>query len=145
MDNKAASDKHENNGADNSSGNRIATSEIPVKNSKEEQAVHSSLTTTTTTAAISVLSSGDTSSVATKMTGSPPITRDISNPLLPPRSLTVDGNTPATSHRISNNAPEETFIVPDNFALVAPFIYRSSFPKRKNFSFFKRVGIKSVL
>ncbi|KAI9598861.1 tyrosine phosphatase family-domain-containing protein [Syncephalis fuscata] len=57
--------------------------------------------------------------------------------------MTTQTSIPAV-HRI-DNAPEETFIVPDNFALVAPFIYRSSFPKRKNFSFLKRVGIKSVL
>ncbi|RKP09958.1 protein-tyrosine phosphatase, partial [Thamnocephalis sphaerospora] len=40
---------------------------------------------------------------------------------------------------------EEIFMVPENFALVSPFIYRSSFPKRRNFSFLKRLGLKSIL
>jgi hypothetical protein len=40
---------------------------------------------------------------------------------------------------------EEIYIVPENFALVSPFIYRSAFPKRKNFPFLKRLGLKSIL
>jgi hypothetical protein len=146
MNSKESGDKHENNGSDNSRVAAVVTSETTME-SKEQQAVHSSSTAATATirpvpTPISVLPSGYAPNVAARMTGSPPTTRDISNPLLPSRSL--DGNTPASSHRTSN-ALEETFIVPDNFALVAPFIYRSSFPKRKNFSFLKRVGIKCVL
>ena len=34
---------------------------------------------------------------------------------------------------------------PDNFTLVQEGIYRSSFPKKKNFEFLKRLNLKSVL
>ena len=34
---------------------------------------------------------------------------------------------------------------PNNFALVFPGVYRSSFPKRKNFDFLKRLKLKTVL
>lgn len=34
---------------------------------------------------------------------------------------------------------------PENFAMVTSFVYRSSFPKRKNFPFLKSLGLKSVL
>jgi tyrosine-protein phosphatase SIW14 len=40
---------------------------------------------------------------------------------------------------------EEPLIPTENFAMVAKGIYRSSFPKRKNFSFLKKLGLKSVL
>jgi tyrosine-protein phosphatase SIW14 len=40
---------------------------------------------------------------------------------------------------------DETLYPPDNFGMVAPFVYRSGFPKRKNFSFLKRLGLKSIL
>ncbi|KAI8909100.1 tyrosine phosphatase family-domain-containing protein [Gorgonomyces haynaldii] len=32
-----------------------------------------------------------------------------------------------------------------NFSMVAPGVYRSSFPKKKNFGFLKKLGLKSVL
>ncbi|KAF9107521.1 hypothetical protein BGX27_008705 [Mortierella sp. AM989] len=34
---------------------------------------------------------------------------------------------------------------PDNFNMVSTWIYRSSFPKKKNFSFLKKLGLKSIL
>lgn len=34
---------------------------------------------------------------------------------------------------------------PDNFAMVSPGVYRSSFPSSKNFEFLKRLGLKTVL
>ena len=40
---------------------------------------------------------------------------------------------------------EEEWIPPENFTLVSKGIYRSAFPKRKNFGFLKRLGLKSVL
>lgn len=40
---------------------------------------------------------------------------------------------------------EDTVIIPENFSMVATGIYRSSFPKRKNFSFLKKLKLKSVL
>ncbi|ORY90881.1 protein-tyrosine phosphatase, partial [Leucosporidium creatinivorum] len=40
---------------------------------------------------------------------------------------------------------EEDLLPPENFAMVSSFVYRSSFPKRKNFKFLKQLGLKSVL
>jgi tyrosine-protein phosphatase SIW14 len=40
---------------------------------------------------------------------------------------------------------EDTIVIPENFSMVAPGIYRSSFPKRKNFTFLKKLQLKSVL
>ncbi|KAJ1678379.1 hypothetical protein EV182_004170 [Spiromyces aspiralis] len=61
---------------------------------------------------------------------------------------------PPLSHRFSNittsngqdrdEFPEEMY-PPANFAMVAPFIYRSGMPKKKNFAFLKRLGLKSIL
>ncbi|KAI5784648.1 tyrosine phosphatase family-domain-containing protein [Geopyxis carbonaria] len=39
----------------------------------------------------------------------------------------------------------ETFIQPDNFARVAGAVYRSSFPKPENFSYMKKLGLKTIL
>lgn len=39
----------------------------------------------------------------------------------------------------------ETFTPPDNFAMVDSGIYRSGFPKKKNFSFLKRIGLKTIV
>ncbi|GBG23833.1 Tyrosine-protein phosphatase SIW14 [Hondaea fermentalgiana] len=40
---------------------------------------------------------------------------------------------------------ETVYIAPDNFAMVLPGVYRSGFPKIKNFPFLQRIGIKSIL
>jgi Tyrosine phosphatase family len=40
---------------------------------------------------------------------------------------------------------EEALIPPENFNMVSDYIYRSSFPKKKHFSFLKKLGLKSVL
>ena len=40
---------------------------------------------------------------------------------------------------------EEEVIIPENFSIVSCGIYRSSFPKRKNFLFLKKLKLKSVL
>lgn len=45
----------------------------------------------------------------------------------------------------SSPSQEELYLAPDNFALVSPFVYRSGFPRKKNFSFIKRLGFKSIL
>ncbi|KAL8291794.1 hypothetical protein RQP46_002052 [Phenoliferia psychrophenolica] len=42
-------------------------------------------------------------------------------------------------------AIEETLLPPQNFAMVSSFVYRSSFPTRKNFPFLRSLGLKSVL
>ncbi|KAF8935654.1 Tyrosine-protein phosphatase dsp1 [Dissophora ornata] len=39
----------------------------------------------------------------------------------------------------------EDLCPPDNFNMVTTWIYRSSFPKKKNFSFLKKLGLKSIL
>lgn len=40
---------------------------------------------------------------------------------------------------------DEEFIPPENLAMVVKGIYRSAFPKKKNFPYLKRLGLKSVL
>lgn len=41
--------------------------------------------------------------------------------------------------------PAEILVPPSNFAMVEAGIYRSGFPKKKNFPFLKRLGLKSIL
>ncbi|KAF9436049.1 hypothetical protein BGZ76_004928 [Entomortierella beljakovae] len=60
-----------------------------------------------------------------------------------PRSVTVD-NMDFTAGGDSTLYPEE-LCPPDNFNMVTTWIYRSSFPKKKNFSFLKKLGLKSIL
>lgn len=45
---------------------------------------------------------------------------------------------------VSHDEAEE-LIAPDNFAMVSPGIYRSSFPKKKNFPFLKSLNLKIIL
>eukprot|EP00732_Lithocolla_globosa_P004143 Lithocolla_globosa_v1_NODE_3662_length_1610_cov_22.238432.p1 type:complete len:197 gc:universal NODE_3662_length_1610_cov_22.238432:483-1073(+) len=40
---------------------------------------------------------------------------------------------------------EEELFPPENFALVSPGVYRSSFPKKKNFPFLKKLRLKTIL
>jgi tyrosine-protein phosphatase SIW14 len=40
---------------------------------------------------------------------------------------------------------EEELVPPENFTLVSKGVFRSAFPKKKNFVFLKRLGLKSVL
>ena len=40
---------------------------------------------------------------------------------------------------------EEELIPPENLSMVCKGVYRSAFPKKKNFAFLKRLGLKSVL
>ncbi|CAI2181053.1 15271_t:CDS:2 [Funneliformis geosporum] len=39
----------------------------------------------------------------------------------------------------------EELIPPDNFTMVSTWVYRSSFPKKKNYAFLKKLGLKSIL
>ncbi|KAI5809684.1 tyrosine phosphatase family-domain-containing protein [Peziza echinospora] len=41
--------------------------------------------------------------------------------------------------------PEAGFVIPENFALVWPGVYRSSFPKEETFGFVKCLKLKSIL
>ncbi|KAG9324946.1 hypothetical protein KVV02_005185 [Mortierella alpina] len=60
-----------------------------------------------------------------------------------PRSITMDTmDINAGSESLSY--PED-LCPPDNFNMVSTWIYRSSFPKKKNFSFLKKLGLKSIL
>lgn len=40
---------------------------------------------------------------------------------------------------------DEELLPPENFAMIERGLYRSAFPKKKNFSFLKAIGIKSIL
>ncbi|KAG9288292.1 hypothetical protein G9A89_021323 [Geosiphon pyriformis] len=40
---------------------------------------------------------------------------------------------------------DEELIPPENFTMVSTWVYRSSFPKKKNFPFLKKLGLKSIL
>lgn len=40
---------------------------------------------------------------------------------------------------------DEEYCPPENFALLEPGIYRSSFPMKRNFSFMRRLKLKSIL
>ncbi|KAK4700940.1 hypothetical protein P7C70_g5302, partial [Phenoliferia sp. Uapishka_3] len=70
------------------------------------------------------------------------------------KSVPVGSSTPIFTHaqRLENVytlpkeiAIEETLLPPQNFAMVSSFVYRSSFPARKNFPFLRSLGLKSVL
>lgn len=51
----------------------------------------------------------------------------------------------AADTNTNHNALMLELFPPENLALVAPGIYRSSFPKKKNFPFLKRLGLSSIL
>ncbi|KAF9336106.1 hypothetical protein BG006_009707 [Podila minutissima] len=59
-----------------------------------------------------------------------------------PRHINMD--TMDINGRESSSYPED-LCPPDNFNMVSTWIYRSSFPKKKNFSFLKKLGLKSIL
>jgi tyrosine-protein phosphatase SIW14 len=42
-------------------------------------------------------------------------------------------------------APPPVLVPPINFALVAPGVYRSGHPNRRNFGFLARLGLKAVV
>eukprot|EP01012_Entosiphon_sulcatum_P041590 TRINITY_DN55457_c0_g1_i1.p1 TRINITY_DN55457_c0_g1~~TRINITY_DN55457_c0_g1_i1.p1 ORF type:complete len:199 (+),score=36.08 TRINITY_DN55457_c0_g1_i1:56-652(+) len=54
---------------------------------------------------------------------------------------------PASTAAIPNAAvvPEGPLIPPINFAMVAPGVYRSGYPTKKNFPFLAKVGIRSII
>ncbi|KAF9192141.1 hypothetical protein BGZ50_008784 [Haplosporangium sp. Z 11] len=79
------------------------------------------------------------STSATQMT----LTHPTSTSIPIPRSITMDAmDINAGSESLSY--PED-LCPPDNFNMVSTWIYRSSFPKKKNFSFLKKLGLKSIL
>ncbi|KAI1316958.1 hypothetical protein EDD11_009202 [Mortierella claussenii] len=60
-----------------------------------------------------------------------------------PRSITMENMDLGTTG--DSLAYPEDLCPPDNFNMVSTWIYRSSFPKKKNFSFLKKLGLKSIL
>jgi len=46
---------------------------------------------------------------------------------------------------MQTNSSESNIIPPLNFAMVSPGIYRSGFPNRRNFTFIRKLGLKSIL
>ncbi|GAA5894823.1 protein-tyrosine phosphatase Siw14 family protein [Sporobolomyces salmoneus] len=65
----------------------------------------------------------------------------------PPRSTLTLTTTTTLSEAGSSEEEEDerTLYPPENFAIVVPGIFRSSFPRKKNFGFLKSLGLKSVL
>ncbi|KAI9141371.1 protein-tyrosine phosphatase [Paraphysoderma sedebokerense] len=53
-------------------------------------------------------------------------------------------STLASSDEQENLEPEE-LIPPENLTLISKGVYRSAFPKKKNFPFLKKLGLKSIL
>ncbi|CAG8536176.1 3782_t:CDS:2 [Cetraspora pellucida] len=51
----------------------------------------------------------------------------------------------ASSSGEEHHLYDEELIPPGNFTMVSTWIYRSSFPKKKNFPFLKKLGLKSIL
>lgn len=63
-----------------------------------------------------------------------------------PRSITMDTmDINASLNSSESSSYPEDLCPPDNFNMVSTWIYRSSFPKKKNFSFLKKLGLKSIL
>ena len=46
---------------------------------------------------------------------------------------------------ITRTASTETVVPPLNFDMVAPGVYRSGHPNERNFSFLKRLNLKSII
>ncbi|CAG8500039.1 11546_t:CDS:2 [Ambispora leptoticha] len=53
--------------------------------------------------------------------------------------------TKPTNKGEEQNLYDEELIPPENFTMIATWVYRSSFPKKKNFAFLKKLGLKSIL
>src|SRR5690349_15668890 len=53
-------------------------------------------------------------------------------------------HSPKNDFLFMDHTPEE-FIPPENFTLVCKGVFRSAMPKKKNFAFLKKLGLKSVL
>ncbi|KAL7747171.1 tyrosine-protein phosphatase siw14 [Sorochytrium milnesiophthora] len=69
-------------------------------------------------------------------------------------TITTTTTATATTTSVTVTAPTTTTVTQDedselvpteNICLVAPGVYRSAFPKKKNFSFLKKLGLKSIL
>jgi tyrosine-protein phosphatase SIW14 len=63
----------------------------------------------------------------------------------PPTISTLPQTTNITTTTSTSTLPPPPLIPPENFSLVFPGVFRSSFPKRKNFPFLQSLGLKTVL
>ncbi|TPX69068.1 hypothetical protein SpCBS45565_g02624 [Spizellomyces sp. 'palustris'] len=97
---------------------------------------------------------------------STPLPSSVTNPS-PPRSVAPNSQTPSSAHSKPADAPtsatiasfgdsstksgggedlvDEELYPTENFNMVTKGVYRSAFPKKKNFSFLKKLGLKSIL
>ncbi|KAK9450157.1 tyrosine phosphatase family-domain-containing protein [Limtongia smithiae] len=53
--------------------------------------------------------------------------------------------TDAAASALTTVSPREEYAVPENFSMVVPGIFRSSFPHAENFAYLRLLGLKSVL
>lgn len=60
-------------------------------------------------------------------------------------TMTVLSPPPLKMARTASYPTMESFTCPDNFAVVTSSVYRSSFPKPENFSYIKKLGLKTIL
>ncbi|KAF9141346.1 Tyrosine-protein phosphatase dsp1 [Mortierella sp. GBA39] len=113
----------------------VSFTEVPLINGDTST---TALTTTATTAA-----GQETSHIVAK--GSNPI-HPTPTALSIPRSIAMDTmDINASLNGGESSSYPEDLCPPDNFNMVSTWIYRSSFPKKKNFSFLKKLGLKSIL
>ncbi len=61
-------------------------------------------------------------------------------------AATVSEHTPVPRPLAPPDAPatEQVFVPPLNFSMVAPGVYRSGYPNKRNFPFLKRLGLRSI-
>ncbi|CAG8557238.1 16061_t:CDS:1 [Acaulospora colombiana] len=58
---------------------------------------------------------------------------------------TLSWSTASSSGEEHHIPYEEELVPPDNFTMISTWVYRSSFPKKKNFAFLKKLGLRSIL
>ncbi|GAA5846506.1 hypothetical protein JCM9279_006719 [Rhodotorula babjevae] len=58
---------------------------------------------------------------------------------------TTASHSVAHTHELEHDADADTLRPPENFAMVSPKLYRSSFPRDKHFAFLRSLGLKSVM
>jgi len=86
--------------------------------------------------------------VRSKSPGAPPVLDELTSQHGNDFSLDMDGQ--SANHKLSPlvaaiPTPADILHPPENFAMVAPGVYRSGFPKKKHFPFLHKLGLKSIL
>ncbi|KAJ2453546.1 tyrosine-protein phosphatase siw14 [Coemansia sp. RSA 2336] len=64
--------------------------------------------------------------------------------MTPPPPVSLPPNSAPMEPLSMDTFPEE-MNPPENFAMVCPYIYRSGMPKKRNFTFLKKLKLKSIL